>query len=80
MSHRQGGGLDINLFPQRTDVNQGHGRLGVLYRTMERTCVADQVFCFSRPLYDDESWVPYRLEYGVCQHRNRWSVEVFPNR
>jgi hypothetical protein len=80
MSHRQGGGLDINLFPQRADINQGHGRLGKRYRKMEKACVADQVFCFSRPVYDDDSWVPVSLEYAVCYHRNRWSVEVFPNK
>src|ERR1700730_5157349 len=33
MSHKQGGGLDINLFPQRADINQGHG---VLVLTTER--------------------------------------------
>src|SRR3984893_16755894 len=51
MSHKQGGGLDINLFPQRADINQGHGRLGAHYRAMEKECVhqAEQgapVFCF----------------------------------
>lgn len=80
MSHRQGGGLDINLFPQRADINQGHGQLGDLYRRMETACVVDRVFCFSRPIYDDDSWVPRSLEYGVFHHRNQWSVEVFPNR
>jgi hypothetical protein len=80
MSHRQGGGLDINLFPQRADINQGRGKLGELYRRMEKACVAEQVFGFSRPIYDDDSWVPARLEYGVCWHRNSWSAQVFPNK
>lgn len=66
MSHRQGGGLDINLFPQRADINQGHGTLGAKYRAMEKACVAAPgIFCFSRPIYDDKSCVPAELDYGV---------------
>jgi hypothetical protein len=82
MSHRQGGGLDINLFPQRADINQGHGEEGVAYRAMERACVDDagKVFCFSRPIYDDRSWVPAQLEYGVAYEPRRILVKVFPNK
>ena len=57
MSHRQAGGLDINLFPQRADINQGHSALGKQYRAMERDAVTHRnTFVFSRPLYDDKSW------------------------
>jgi hypothetical protein len=80
MSHRQGGGLDINLFPQRADINQGHGAQGALYRRMERACVDDEVFCFSRPVYEDGTWVPVQLEYGVVHGPRRMSVVMFPNR
>ncbi|HEY4848782.1 MAG TPA: hypothetical protein VIH87_13610 [Methylocella sp.] len=85
MSHKQGGGLDINLFPQRADINQGHGRLGAHYRAMEKECVhqAEQgapVFCFSRPIYDDESWVPAKLDYGIIYGPQRISVATFPNK
>jgi len=81
MSHRQGGGLDINLFPQRADINQGRGPLGAAYRKMEETCVATPVFSFSRPIYDDESWVPAELEYGIVFGPGRAPiVRTFPNR
>lgn len=81
MSHRQGGGLDINLFPQRADINQGHGVQGAEYRSMEKSCVAHQgVFCFSRPIYIDDTWVPDELEYGVIQGPGRIDVKKFPNR
>jgi hypothetical protein len=80
MSHRQGGGLDINLFPQLADVNQGRGADGVAYRSLERMCAAGNVFCFSRPIYDDGSWVPAQLEYGVFHEPRRMSVRMFPNK
>jgi hypothetical protein len=84
MSHRQGGGLDVNLFPQRADINQGRGALGAEYRAMETACVARPgvapVFCCSRPLYDDGSWVPAKLEYAVIYNPNRINARTFPNK
>jgi|GEM_PF-1258271 len=84
ISHRQGGGLDINLFPQRTDINQGRTPLGAEYRAMETACVArpgvDPVFCCSRPLYDDDSWVPAELEYAVFYSPQRIASRTFPNK
>jgi len=84
MSHRQGGGLDINLFPQRADINQGRTGLGADYRAMEMACVARAgvapVFCCSRPIYDDGSWVPAQLEYAVIYNPNRMNVRTFPNK
>ena len=84
MSHRQGGGLDINLFPQRADINQGRTPLGVEYRAMETACVAkpgvEPVFCCSRPIYDDHSWVPAQLEYAVIYNPQRIHARTFPNK
>lgn len=84
ISHRQGGGLDINLFPQRADINQGLTPLGAEYRALETACVAkpgvDPVFCCSRPIYDDDSWVPAELEYAVIYNPRRMVVRRFPNK
>jgi hypothetical protein len=81
MSHRQGGGLDINLFPQRADVNQGRSTQGKTYRAMERACVANPgTFCFSRPIYDDQTWVPAELDYGVLYSPRTVDVRTFPNK
>ncbi|MBR0800717.1 hypothetical protein JQ615_35685 [Bradyrhizobium jicamae] len=84
ISHRQGGGLDINLFPQLADINQGRTRLGAEYRAMEKACVAkhgvDPVFCCSRPIYNDDSWVPVALEYAVIYSAQRIEFRTFPNR
>ncbi len=80
MSHRQGGGLDINLFPQRADINRGKSALGSQYRAMERHCASTaSTFCFSRPIYDDDSWVPAALDYGAMYGPDL-TVKRFPNK
>lgn len=80
ISLRQGGVYDINLFPQRADVNRGRGPWRV-YRDMETECVNQPgTFCFSRPLYADLTWVPSELEYGVAHAPEHMTVRKFPNR
>lgn len=80
MSHAQGGGMDINLFPQRPDVNLGQSPSGKIYRQMERYGAANPgSFCFSRLLYDDPTWVPFEIEYGVLYHPAQFRVERFTN-
>ena len=80
LSHAMGGGLDINLFPQRPDLNRGRSEAGKLYRRMERYA-ADHpgTFVFSRLLYNDKSWVPFLLEYGVLMPDGKLWVELFEN-
>lgn len=81
ISHLQGGGLDINLFPQLSHVNQGRSPEGREYRNMERWCAAHPgTFCFSRPIYCDTTWVPHRLEYGMQTGPRELVVRVFPNK
>jgi len=81
ISLRQGGVYDINLFPQRADVNQGHRGKWQAYREMEKECVdRPGTFCFSRPLYNDDTWVPEELEYGVVHTPDDMTVRRFPNR
>lgn len=82
LSHAQGGGLDINLFPQRLDVNRGRrsSQDGVIYRELERYCSSNPgAFCFSRLLYTDTSWVPNEIEYGVLYHSKQFRVERITN-
>lgn len=77
ISMRQGGVYDINLFPQRSDINQG--KIDE-WRDFERRCVANPgTFCFVRPFYEDDSWVPTELEYGILVDGNLES-KMFPNR
>ena len=40
IGHSLGGGLDVNLFPQRRDVNRGWSKQGRVFREMERYCAA----------------------------------------
>ena len=62
----------------------GWGALPDGWRYVEVAGVAvdkkDNVFCFSRPIYDDASWVPAQLEYGVFHEPRRMSVRMFPNK
>lgn len=81
ISHMAGGPIDINLFPQRRDINRGWSAEGKKYRDMEKF-VADhpQTFVFSRPIYNDFSCCPSKLEYGYCDTSLNFNVAVFPNR
>ena len=80
IAHLSGGGLDINLFFQRRDINRGWSKRGKIYREMERYCAANLgTFCFSRPFYNNRSWHPCAIEYGlVLQDGTLW-VERFEN-
>jgi hypothetical protein len=54
-----GGGLDVNLFPQRPDLNRGRSSAGKTYRKMEAYAAQyPGTFTFSRVLYMNEAWVP----------------------
>lgn len=81
LAHAAGGELDMNLFPQRRDLNRGWSEEGKLYRRMERRIAGRPgSFHFHRPLYGDESWLPWRLELGVLLDDREWWVERFANR
>ncbi|MGA0595069.1 hypothetical protein [Enterovirga sp. CN4-39] len=81
MSHGQGGGLDANLFPQRSDVNQGHSEAGKSYRSMEKFAADNAgTLCFSRPVYSEDSWVPLVLDYGLIPKHGQLRAERFQNR
>lgn len=80
-SHGQGGFEDgLNLFPQSPGVNRGHKAADPRYRAMERWC-ADHpgTFFFSRLLYEDETWVPREIEYGILHSVTRLEVRRFAN-
>jgi hypothetical protein len=80
MSHLSGGSIDLNLFPQRRDVNRGWSEWR-RYRDMERfVCNNPGTFAFSRPIYDDLTIVPSQLEYGYYDLDLNVHFETFPNR
>ncbi len=81
LGHASGGILDINLFPHRRELNRGWSAEGKRFRKMERY-VADNPgsFFYHRPEYDDRTWIPNCLEYGVLLNDSAWWVEKFQNK
>jgi len=59
-----GGGEQLNIFPQRRDLNRGRSAAGHLFREMEKYCVRNPgILCFHRPIYLDESAQPVALNF-----------------
>jgi hypothetical protein len=81
LSHAAGGELDINLFPHRRELNQGRSPEGKEFRRMERyTATHPGTFHYHRAEYDDETWIPATLEYGVLRDGHQWWVGTFHNK
>ena len=84
IAHSIGGavtGMEANVFIQRRALNRGWSEEGKAYRVMEQYChQTPGVFCFSRPLYNDDTSKPTFVEFGVLRGvRDLW-VEMFDNR
>lgn len=86
LGHASGGVLDINLFPHRRELNRGWTKGGTYeegsaFRAMERYVAAHPgVFFYHRPLYDDDTWIPERLEYGYLEDDGLWRVRTFADK
>lgn len=84
IAHSIGGavdGLEANVFIQRRDLNRGWSAAGKRFRAMEKYCVASAgTFCFSRPLYIDETSRPGFCEFGLLKQDGELWVECFDNR
>jgi hypothetical protein len=81
LGHTAGGRLDINLFPQRRDLNRGWSAEGKRFRKMECYIAAQAgTFFFHRPVYDDPSWIPAELEFGVLVNDSEWWTDRFRNK
>lgn len=81
LGHATGGILDINMFPHRRELNRGWSDEGKRFRSMERH-VTDHpgTFFYQRPTYDDETWIPQFLEYGVLVDNREWWIDTFKNK
>ena len=81
LGHASGGVLDMNLFPHRRELNRGWSAEGRIFREMERFVAANRgVFFYHRPIYDDDSWIPSQLEYGVLVEDDGWWGGLFQNK
>jgi len=80
VAHAAGGGMDMNFFPQAKGLNRGSTERGKVWRAMEREIIAKPgTPLFVRPLYEDGSWVPTLIDYGMLIDRRLW-WERFHNR
>jgi hypothetical protein len=81
VGHANGGAMDINLFPQRRELNRGWSEEGKRFREMEAyACARPGTLFFHRPIYDDETLIPAELEYGVLAENKLWWIERFRNK
>lgn len=84
IAHSIGGavdGMEMNVFVQRRDLNRGWSAEGKRFREMEKYCALNPgTFCFSRPLYDDQTAKPAYVEFGIIKSDRELWVECFDNR
>ena len=72
--------MDMNFFPQAKGLNRGTTKRGKVWKAMERQIIEyPGTPLFVRPLYDDGTWVPTLIEYGVLSDAQLWR-EQFENR
>lgn len=83
IAHSMGGavnGVEANVFIQRRDFNRGWSAAGKRFRAMEQYCVDHPgTYCFSRPLYVDETAKPSSLEFGLLRDVDDLWVARFAN-
>jgi hypothetical protein len=80
MAHQIGGGLEVNIFAQRRDINRGRSDRGKVFRSMEKYCARHPAtFCFNRPIYADDTSRPVFFEFGVLMESGDLWVERFEN-
>jgi hypothetical protein len=84
IAHSIGGAVDrleVNVFVQRRDLNRGWSVEGKRFREMEKYCKVNYgTFCFSRPLYIDQTSRPAFLEFGILRKNRELWVDCFDNR
>lgn len=80
IAHTMGGGLEVNIFAQRRDINRGWSERGKVFRSMEKYCVRHPAtFCFNRPIYSEDTSRPCMIEFGVLMESGELWVERFEN-
>jgi hypothetical protein len=66
VAHCNDGQIDQNLYPQLKELNRGLSPQGKLFRSMERYIRQNEgVFYFVRPLYNDLTWIPDKIDFGI---------------
>jgi hypothetical protein len=75
------GGSQLNIFPQRRDLNRGWSSEGKLFRQMEVYCHEHPgTLCFNRPIYLTKSLRPDAFDFGLLKAHGELWVAQFDNR
>jgi hypothetical protein len=84
IAHSLGGAVDsieVNVFPQKRDLNRGWSDRGKIFRRMENYCFENiGTLCFNRPIYLHKDSRPDFLEFGLLNRERQFWVEIFDNR
>ena len=80
IANATGGPMEINIFPQKKEINRGWSESGKVYRRMERFIAQNPgTFVFSRPIYNDFTLRPILLEFGYISNDGEFVSEFFEN-
>jgi hypothetical protein len=81
VAHCNDGQADQNLFPQLRALNRGHSPQGKLFRSMETYLQNNPgAFYFVRPIYNDLTWIPDQLDFGIFTKEKGLLLNRFDNR
>jgi len=81
IAHSNDGQIDQNLYPQLRELNRGLSLQGKLFRSMERYLQKNEgVFYFVRPVYNDLTWIPDKIDFGIFTKERGLILNRFDNR
>ncbi|AMR29941.1 hypothetical protein A0256_00180 [Mucilaginibacter sp. PAMC 26640] len=81
IAHCNDGQIDQNLYPQLKELNRGLSAQGKLFRWMERYLQRNEgVFYFVRPIYNDPTWIPDQIDFGIFTKEKGLLLNRFDNR
>lgn len=81
IAHCNDGQLDQNIYPQLRELNRGISPQGKLFRPMERYCQKNpDVFYFLCPQYNDLTWIPDKIDFGIFTKEGGLLLNRFNNR
>jgi hypothetical protein len=80
IAHSNDGQIDQNLYPQLKELNRGLSPQGKLFRSMERYLQRNEdLFYFVRPVYNDLTWIPDQIEFGIFTKERGLLLNRFDN-
>jgi hypothetical protein len=81
IAHSNDGQIDQNLYPQLKELNRGLSLQGKLFRSMERYLQKNEgLFYFVRPVYNNLTWIPDKIDFGIYTKERGLLLNRFDNR